>query len=78
MLPNDDHGIFLAALGRSLALAGYSKKAAEVKRKIEHYSGKDFMWPHVAALFYAASVDKDQAFKWLEKTGKCAMDGCCF
>jgi TolB-like protein/DNA-binding winged helix-turn-helix (wHTH) protein len=66
-LPNDDHGIFLAALGRSFALAGDSKRAAEVKRKIEHYSGKDFIWPYDAALFYAALGDNDRAFYWLEK-----------
>jgi tetratricopeptide (TPR) repeat protein len=69
-LPNDDHGIFLAALGRSFALAGDSRKAADVKHKIEHFSGKDFMWPYDAALFYAALGDKDRAFEWLEKDEK--------
>ena len=70
MLPNDDHGIFLAALGRSFALAGDSTRASEVNRKIEHFSGKDFMWPYDAALFYSALGDKDEAFKWLEKDRK--------
>jgi len=69
-MPNDDHGIFLAAIGRSFALSGDSKQAAEVKRKIEHYSEKDFMWPYDAALFYAALGDKDRAFKWLDKEEK--------
>jgi TolB-like protein/tetratricopeptide (TPR) repeat protein len=63
----DSHGIFLAALGRSFVLSGDSRRAAEVKRKIEHYSEEDFMWPYDAAMFYAALGDKDRAFEWLEK-----------
>jgi TolB-like protein/DNA-binding winged helix-turn-helix (wHTH) protein/Flp pilus assembly protein TadD len=63
----DSHGILLAALGRSFVLSGDSGRAAEVKRKIEHHSEKDFMWPYDAALFYAALGDKDRAFEWLEK-----------
>jgi tetratricopeptide (TPR) repeat protein len=63
----DDHGIFLAALGRSFVLSGDFRRAAEVKRKIEHHSEKDFMWPYDAAMFYAALGDKDRAFEWLEK-----------
>jgi TolB-like protein/DNA-binding winged helix-turn-helix (wHTH) protein/tetratricopeptide (TPR) repeat protein len=66
-LPNDDHGIFLAALGRSFALAGDSKKAAEVKRKIEHFPAGDFVWHYDAALFYVALGDKDRAFQLLER-----------
>ena len=67
VLPEDDHGIFLAGLGRALVLAGDSKRAAEVKFKIEHRSGKDFMWPYDAALFCAAIGDKNRTFEWLEK-----------
>jgi len=67
VLPQDDHGIFLTALGRSFALAGDSQQAAEVKRKIEHFSGKSFLWPYDAALFYAALGDNDRAFEWLAK-----------
>ena len=70
VLPNDDHGIFLAALGRSLALAGDSKKAAEVKIKIEHFPAGDFVWHYDAALFYAALGDKDRAFQFLERDQK--------
>jgi TolB-like protein/Flp pilus assembly protein TadD len=70
VLPNDDHGIFLAALGRSLALAGDSKKAAEVKRKIEHFPAGDFVWHYDAALFYVALGDKDRAFQLLERDQK--------
>ena len=66
-LPNDDHGIFLAALGRSFALAGDSKKAAEVKRKIENFPAGDFVWHYDAALFYVALGDKDRAFQLLER-----------
>jgi TolB-like protein/DNA-binding winged helix-turn-helix (wHTH) protein/Tfp pilus assembly protein PilF len=66
-LSDDSHGIFLAAKGRSFVLSGDSRRAAEVKRKIEHHSGKDFMWPYDAAMFYAALGDKDRAFDWLEK-----------
>src|SRR5260370_11463692 len=66
-LPNDDHGIFLAALGRSFALAGDSKKAAEVKSKIEHFPAGDFVWHYDAALFSAALGDKDRAFQSLER-----------
>ena len=66
-LPDDFHGIFLAALGRSFVLSGDSRRAAEVKRKIEHHSEKDFMWPYDAAMFYAALGDKNRAFEWLEK-----------
>ena len=64
---NDDHGIFLAALGRSLWLSGDAKGAAGVKRRIEHFPVGDFMWPYDAALFYAVLGDKDRAFEWLEK-----------
>jgi TolB-like protein/DNA-binding winged helix-turn-helix (wHTH) protein/tetratricopeptide (TPR) repeat protein len=70
VLPNDDHGIFLAALGRSLALAGDSKRAAEVKGKIEHFPAGDFVWHYDAALFYAALGDKDRAFQFLERDQK--------
>ena len=70
VLPNDDHGIFLAALGRSFSLAGDSEKAAQVRRKIEHYSGKTSVWPYDAALFYAALGDHDRTFEWLEKDQK--------
>jgi TolB-like protein/DNA-binding winged helix-turn-helix (wHTH) protein/Flp pilus assembly protein TadD len=70
VLPNDDHSIFLLALGRSFALAGDSRKAAEVRRKIEHFSGKGFVWPYDAALFYAASGDNDRAFEWLQRDQK--------
>jgi tetratricopeptide (TPR) repeat protein len=66
-LPNDDHGIFLAALGRSFALAGDFKKAAEVKRKFEHFPAGDFVWHYDAALFYVALGDKDRAFQLLER-----------
>lgn len=66
-LSDDDHGIFLVALGRSLALTGDSKKAAEVRRRIEHLSGREFVWPSDAALFYAALGDNDRAFEWLER-----------
>jgi tetratricopeptide (TPR) repeat protein len=66
-LPDDYHGIFLAALGRSFFLSGDSRRAAEVRRKIEHHSEKDFIWPYDAAMFYAALDDKDRAFEWLEK-----------
>jgi len=66
-LPDDSHGIFLAALGRSFVLSGDSRRAAEVKRKIEHHSEKDSMWPYDAAMFYAALDDKDRAFECLEK-----------
>jgi hypothetical protein len=41
-----------------------------VKRRIERLSGKDFVWPYDAALFYAALGDKDRAFEWLEKNQK--------
>lgn len=67
VLPNDDHGIFLAALGRSYALEGDSKKAAEVKKKIERFPAGDFVWHYDAALFYAALGDKDRAFQFLER-----------
>jgi TolB-like protein/DNA-binding winged helix-turn-helix (wHTH) protein/tetratricopeptide (TPR) repeat protein len=67
VLPNDDHGIFLAALGRSYALAGDSRKAAEVKKKIEHFPAGDFVWHYDAALFYLALGDKDRAFQSLER-----------
>jgi len=70
VLPNDDHGIFLAALGRSFALAGDFEKAAEVKEKIEHFPAGDFVWHYDAALFYVALGDKDRAFKLLERDGK--------
>jgi TolB-like protein/DNA-binding winged helix-turn-helix (wHTH) protein/Flp pilus assembly protein TadD len=70
VLPSDDHGIFLAALGRSLALAGDSGGAAEVKKKIEHFPAGDFVWPYDAALFYAALGDKDRVFEWLERDQK--------
>jgi TolB-like protein/DNA-binding winged helix-turn-helix (wHTH) protein/tetratricopeptide (TPR) repeat protein len=66
-LPNDDHGIFLAALGRSFVLAGDSKKVAEVKRKIEHFPAGDFVWHYDAALFYVVLGDKDRAFQLLER-----------
>lgn len=69
-LADDDHGIFLAALGRSFSLAGDARKAEEVKGKIEHFSGKDFVWPYDAALFYAALGDHDRAFEWLERDQK--------
>lgn len=67
LLPGDDHGIFLAARGRSFSLSGDSAKAAEVRRKIEQFSGKDPVWPYDAALFYAALGDNDRAFEWLER-----------
>ena len=66
-VPNDSHCIFLSALGRSFSLAGDSKKAEEVRHKIEHYSGEDAIWPYDAALFYASLDDKDRAFEWLER-----------
>jgi len=64
---NDDHGIFLAAIGRAYALSGDSRNALEVKYKIEHFPANDFVWPYDGALFYAALGDKDRAFEWLEK-----------
>jgi TolB-like protein/DNA-binding winged helix-turn-helix (wHTH) protein/Flp pilus assembly protein TadD len=67
VLPDDDHGIFLAALGRSLALAGDFKKAAEVKRRIENFPAGDFVWHYDAALFYVALGDKDRAFQLFER-----------
>jgi TolB-like protein/tetratricopeptide (TPR) repeat protein len=70
VLPDDDHGIFLAALGRSFSLAGDSKKATEVRHKIEHFSVIDSMWPYDAALFYAALGDNDRAFECLERDQK--------
>jgi TolB-like protein/DNA-binding winged helix-turn-helix (wHTH) protein/tetratricopeptide (TPR) repeat protein len=70
VLPNDDHGIFLAALGRSLVLGGDSKKAAQVKGKIEHFPAGDFVWHYDAALFYAALGDKDRALQLLERDQK--------
>jgi tetratricopeptide (TPR) repeat protein len=70
VLPHDSHCNFLAALGRSLFLAGDSKGADEVRRKIEHSSEKDWVWPYDAALFYTAFGDKDRAFTWLEKDHK--------
>jgi TolB-like protein/DNA-binding winged helix-turn-helix (wHTH) protein/Flp pilus assembly protein TadD len=69
-LNGDEHGVFLAALGRALSLSGDLKKANEVKRRIEHFSGKSFVWPYDAALFYAALGDKDLAFEWLERDQK--------
>jgi TolB-like protein/DNA-binding winged helix-turn-helix (wHTH) protein/Flp pilus assembly protein TadD len=64
VLPNDNHGLVLAALGRSLLLGGESKKAAEVRRKIEHFPNG--IWPpYDAALFYAVLGDKDRAFEFL-------------
>jgi len=66
VMPNDDHGVFLAALGRSLSLAGDSKKAEEMRRRVEHLSGDNFAWPYDAALLYAVLGDKDRAFDWLE------------
>jgi TolB-like protein/DNA-binding winged helix-turn-helix (wHTH) protein/Flp pilus assembly protein TadD len=67
VLPNDDHGVFLAALGRSLSLAGDSKKAEEMRRRLERLSGDNFAWPYDAALLYAVLGNKDRAFDWLEK-----------
>lgn len=67
VLPDDEHGILLMALGRSVVLTGDFQKAAEIKRKIEQSSGKDFVWPYDVALFYAVLGDKDRAFEWLER-----------
>ena len=69
-LAKDDHGIFLAALGRAQWLSGDTRGAADVKRKIEHFPPNDFVWPYDAALFYAALDDRDRAFEWLEKDFK--------
>lgn len=67
VLPGDNHGLVLAALGRSLMLGRESKKAAIVRRKIEHFPGGG-VWPHYdAALFYAVLGDNDRAFESLEK-----------
>jgi TolB-like protein/DNA-binding winged helix-turn-helix (wHTH) protein/Flp pilus assembly protein TadD len=66
-LANDGHGIFLAALGRSQALAGDSSGAAEVKRKIEHFPAGELVWHYDAALFYTALGDNDRAFQLLER-----------
>jgi len=66
-LAHDDHGIFLAATGRAMALSGDTAGAAEVRRKIEHFPANDFVWPYDAALFYTAIGDRDQAFQWLDK-----------
>jgi tetratricopeptide (TPR) repeat protein len=65
VLANDNHGLVLAAIGRSLLLAGESKEAAEVRRKIEHYPGRGIWPPYDAALFYAVLGDKDRAFESL-------------
>jgi adenylate cyclase len=67
VMPNDDHGIFFAALGRSLSLGGDPKKAEEMRSRVEHLSGDDFAWPYDAALLYAVLGDKDRAFEWLER-----------
>ena len=71
---DDDHGIFLMARGRSLALAGESKGVTEIKRRIESSSEKDFLWPYDVALFYGVLGDNDRAFKWLDEDQK-ARDG---
>jgi TolB-like protein/DNA-binding winged helix-turn-helix (wHTH) protein/tetratricopeptide (TPR) repeat protein len=65
--PEDDgHGQGLAALGRSFLLAGESKKAAEIRRKIEHFPGNG-VYPYDAAMFYAVLGDNDRAFQSLER-----------
>jgi TolB-like protein/tetratricopeptide (TPR) repeat protein len=69
-VPEDTRGMVLVAKGRAFSLAGDSKKAAEVKYKIEHFPATDFVWPYDAALFYAMLGDKDRAFEWLEKDQK--------
>jgi TolB-like protein/DNA-binding winged helix-turn-helix (wHTH) protein/Flp pilus assembly protein TadD len=66
-LARDEHGIFLAAMGRAMALSGNLAEAAEIRRKIEHFPPNDFVWPYDAALFYAAIGDRDRAFQWLDK-----------
>ena len=67
VLPGDNHGLMLAALGRSLVLGGESEKAAIVRRKIEHFPGDGVWPPYDAALFYAVLGDNDRAFESLEK-----------
>jgi len=67
VLPKDNHGLVLAAIGRSLLLAGESKRAAEVTSKIEHFPSNGIWPPYDAALFYAVSGDKDRAFESLER-----------
>jgi len=66
-ISSENHGVFLAALGRSLVLNGDFGKVADVRRKLERLSGKNFLWPYDAALFYAVLGDKDRAFEWLDK-----------
>ena len=66
-LGHDDHGIFLAATGRAMALSGDTAGAAEVREKIERFPANDFVWPYDAALFYTAMGDRDLAFQWLDK-----------
>ena len=66
-LARDEHGVFLAAMGRSMALSGDLAGAADIRKKIEHPPPNDFVWPYDAALFYAALGDRDRAFQWLDK-----------
>jgi DNA-binding winged helix-turn-helix (wHTH) protein/TolB-like protein/Tfp pilus assembly protein PilF len=61
----DDFHIYLAAQGRSYVLSRDTVKAAEARAKIEEYSRKGEIWPYDAALFFAASGDRDRAFEWL-------------
>lgn len=63
----DDFHIYLAAQGRSYVLSRDTVKAAEARAKIEEYSRKGEIWPYDAALFFAASGDRDRAFEWLNK-----------
>ena len=70
VLPVDNHGLVLAALGRSLLLAGESKKASIIRHKMEHFPGGGVWPPYDAALFYAISGDNDRAFECLEKDMK--------
>jgi tetratricopeptide (TPR) repeat protein len=66
-LPEDNHGLVLAAIGRSLLLGGESKNAEIVRHKMEHLPGGGVWPPYDAALFYAILGNNDRAFESLEK-----------
>jgi TolB-like protein/DNA-binding winged helix-turn-helix (wHTH) protein/Tfp pilus assembly protein PilF len=63
----DEDGIYLAALGRSYALAGERANASRVAREFERLAEHEHVWPTDAAFFYAALGQNDRAFYWLEK-----------
>src|SRR5262249_26477091 len=62
------HPSLIAALGHAYALAGNRDKAQQTLTELSENSRRRYISPYLIAIVYIGLGDKEQAFKWLEKS----------